>query len=57
MLVLDDLSAFGEYDVTKVSKTSIQMSALIISIIPVLMIYPLVQRYFSKGITIGSVKE
>lgn len=57
MLVLDDLSAFGEYDVTKVSKTSIQMSALIITIIPILLIYPLVQRYFNKGITIGSVKE
>lgn len=57
MLVLDDLSAFGEYDVTKVSKTSVQMAALIISIIPILLIYPFVQGYFSKGITIGSVKE
>ena len=57
MLIQDDLSAFGDYDVTKVSKISIQMAALIVTIIPILLVYPFVQGYFNKGITIGSVKE
>ena len=56
LLSKDDLSAFGEIDVTTVSKTSLQMAAIIVTIIPIVMVYPFIQRYFSKGITMGSVK-
>lgn len=36
---------------------SIQMSTILITMIPILCVYPFVQKYFVKGIMIGSVKE
>lgn len=35
---------------------SLQMAILVISIIPILMVYPLLQRHFAKGVLIGAVK-
>ncbi len=39
-----------------VSARSITMATLIVSIIPIIVIYPFLQRYFIKGIMIGSIK-
>jgi len=36
--------------------TSIRMTVTIIALIPILCVYPIFQRYFTKGIMIGSVK-
>lgn len=35
---------------------STKMSTVIISIIPIIMVYPFVQKYFTKGVMLGSVK-
>lgn len=37
--------------------TTVRMAIAVIGILPILVIYPFFQKYFVKGITIGSVKE
>lgn len=36
---------------------SIKMAVIIVSVVPIVVIYPFVQKYFVKGIMIGAVKE
>lgn len=36
--------------------TNIQYTVVIVAMIPILMVYPFAQRYFTKGILMGSVK-
>lgn len=40
-----------------ISERTVKSSQIFISVIPVLMVYPFLQRYFIKGIVLGSVKE
>jgi putative aldouronate transport system permease protein len=37
-------------------QTSLQMAILVISIIPILIVYPFLQRHFAKGMLTGAVK-
>ena len=48
-----DLSSLGSYDNYK---KLIQYSTIIFATAPILCIYPFVQKYFVKGIMIGSIK-
>ncbi len=36
---------------------SLQMAAVVIASIPILMVYPFLQKHFAKGIMVGSLKE
>jgi putative aldouronate transport system permease protein len=40
----------------KISDRTVKAAQIFISAIPVLMVYPFLQRYFVKGLVIGSVK-
>jgi putative aldouronate transport system permease protein len=40
----------------RVSPFSVRITAMMISVIPILCIYPFLQKYFVTGLTIGSVK-
>lgn len=41
----------------KVFVQSVQMAAIVITMLPILCLYPFLQKYFVKGIMIGSIKE
>ena len=53
---LDDMSS----RIVSVEKTyyslSLKMAAIVLTMAPVMMVYPFTQRYFMKGIMVGSVK-
>lgn len=40
----------------KVNVRSITMATMIVTILPIIMVYPFLQRYFIKGIMVGSLK-
>lgn len=46
-----------QFSQQKVSTVAIQMAAIIIATVPILCVYPFVQKHFVKGVMTGSVKE
>lgn len=41
---------------TKLPGTSVRMSMAVIGILPIIVIYPFIQKYFIKGVIVGAVK-
>ena len=41
---------------SKVTATSVQMAAMIIAVLPIMLVYPFLQKHFVKGIMLGAVK-
>ena len=44
-------------DVTQFTPETIKAATVVVTILPILFVYPFVQKYFVKGITLGGVKE
>ena len=40
-----------------VTADSIRMAATMVATIPIIMVYPFIQKYFAKGVNVGGVKE
>jgi putative aldouronate transport system permease protein len=55
-----DSSAFGgnvpSTDEKTVPLETIKMAAIVLSIVPIVICYPLMQKHFEKGVTLGAVK-
>jgi putative aldouronate transport system permease protein len=49
------LSAMDQSKI-KIPKDSLKMAAIIIASLPIMAIYPFLQKYFTKGVMIGSIK-
>lgn len=64
MKVLDSTTSSGQIDIHSEglktatrSPEAIKMAITIVCTVPILMVYPFIQKYFVTGITLGSVKE
>ncbi|GLX66715.1 carbohydrate ABC transporter permease [Paenibacillus glycanilyticus] len=45
------------YNPDAITPKSVRMATIMITVLPILVVYPFVQRFFVKGVLIGSVKE
>jgi putative aldouronate transport system permease protein len=43
-------------DESAVTSQSLQMAMIVIATVPILMVYPFLQKYFVRGIMLGSIK-
>lgn len=54
------LKGTASYDsLSKITITgeSLKMATIIVAVVPIIMVYPFVQKHFVKGVSIGSIKE
>ena len=56
MLIEGNMGAFGQLTQQQSYEISVQMAAIIVAIVPIFLVYPFIQKYFVKGMYIGSVK-
>jgi len=50
------LSAGGDDDRTNLYAETVKYSAIVLTTVPILFIYPFLQKYFVKGVMIGAIK-
>lgn len=56
ILILSDLSSSSTGDEAFFLSETIQFATIVVATVPVLCIYPFIQKYFVKGIMVGAVK-
>lgn len=49
--------SYSALDQVTITGQSLQMATIIVVLLPMLLSYPFVQKYFVRGITVGSIKE
>jgi len=57
---LEQAAGTKQYDMLdkiQVTGNSLKMATIIIVVAPIILVYPFIQKYFAKGVMIGSIKE
>lgn len=56
ILIINDLSDMGLGEDTEMVSETIKHATIIVSTVPILALYPFLQKYFVKGMMVGAVK-
>ena len=51
-----DILLFGVQGESSVTSNSIRLATMIVTVVPIMLVYPFLQKYFVKGIMLGAVK-
>lgn len=51
------MSMAEQKNLSKVYTPSLQMASIVISCLPIMLVYPFLQKHFAKGVLVGSMKE
>ena len=46
----------GSLEALALSSDSVKYATIVVATLPILLIYPLLQKYFVKGVMVGAVK-
>lgn len=59
IILSNDLGQAGSLleGANEVSPAGVQMAVIIVSVVPIIVVYPFLQKYFIKGMLIGSIKS
>ena len=50
------LESMGSVEGMNVFSQGLKMAAVMITMLPIMLVYPFVQKHFTKGILVGAVK-
>ena len=58
ILISANLNEYVEYNAfSSTSVDSLKAAGVLLTMLPMLLVYPWIQRYFTKGTLVGGVKE
>jgi len=53
---MNSVAGLGGSGASRLTEETVRMTTIAISVIPILFVYPFLQRYYTKGILVGAVK-
>jgi ABC-type maltose transport system permease subunit len=57
MLAVPDFSTMDPADVSDLNNRALNAATVVFAALPIVVFFPILQKFHTKGITIGSVKE
>lgn len=51
------LSALGTLDLSSINMSALRASTIIVTMVPILVLYPFILKYYTSGVMVGAVKE
>ena len=57
VLAEQGFESLSQTQAEKAFTMGMKMAAIVVTMLPVMLVFPFLQKYFMKGITIGAVKE